>query len=197
MAPRKNVKSGISWTVRHVHQIEVQANLISSHIHVYKSVDLYAKHFIFLLIKNQILFILIQILSMSLVLLIGPKQVDQIHWTVFVPLGLIIHITFNNMRNPGYTACVTQVTQAVRTQSKKNDSVHSSESWLLGLPNMVGKLVGVVCQRMGIWASIIDWTTEHGMENFWTWFSHEVSVELLISFESYNMTHIAWVHQVL
>ena len=60
-----------------------------------------AKHFIFLQIKNRILFILILILSMSLVLLTGPNLAGPIHWTGFVLLVLIIHIMFNSTRSPG------------------------------------------------------------------------------------------------
>ena len=65
MAPRKNAKSGINSTTLSISyglQNKVQAALIL--FHLYKLVDLYVKHFIFLLIKSQIIFILIQILSL-------------------------------------------------------------------------------------------------------------------------------------
>ena len=147
---------------------------------IYKSIDLYAKHFIFLLIKNQILFILIQILSMSLVLLIGPKQVDQIHWTVFVPLGLIIHITFNSMRNPGYTG---------RLDSVQEKSV---SEWILAVraPQHGGQAGGHRLSKNGH-MSIHHWL------NSWTWDGELLNLIFTWGFRS--MTRMAWVilHQAL
>ena len=99
-----------------------------------------AKHFIFLQIKNRILFILILILSMSLVLLTGPNLVGPIHWTGFALLVLIIHIMFNSMRSPG-----------IHGQSELiKASERSMKPGLKGFANMVGKLVGIVCKRMGL-----------------------------------------------
>ena len=145
VAPRKNAKSGINstiWFISYGLQNKVQAALIS--FHLYKLVDLYMKHFIFLLIKNQILFILIQILSMSLVPLTGPNQVDRIHWTGIVLLVLIIHITFNSMRNPEYT---------FRPE--------------YGLPRKFGQCVNPGCKGSPTWwaswwASFVkEWAYEH------------------------------------
>ena len=127
-----------------------------------------AKHFIFLPIKNRIPSILIQILSMSLVLLTGPNLVDPIHWTGFVLLVLIIHIMSNSTRSPG-----------IHGQSElTRKSERSMKPGLKGFANVVGKLVGIVCKRMGLWTSIIDRTTELGLENFWTWLSHEVKLSI-------------------
>ena len=116
---------------------------------------------------------------MSLVLLIGPKQVDQIHWTVFVPLGLIIHITFNNMRNPGY--------------KDRPDSVQ--ENWVgewipaVRAPRHGGQAGGHRLSKNGH-MSIHRWL------NNWTWDGELLNLIFTWGFRRMNhMTHMAWVIQ--
>ena len=111
---------------------------------------------------------------MSLVLLIGPKQVDQIHWTVFVPLGLIIHITFNNMRNPGY--------------KDRPDSVQ--ENWVgewipaVRAPRHGGQAGGHRLSKNGH-MSIHRWL------NNWTWDGELLN--LIFTWGFRRMNHIIWV----
>ena len=115
-----------------------------------------AKHFILLLIKNRILCILIRTLSMSQVQMTGPNLVGPIHWTGFALLVLIIHTMSNSTRSPG----IHGHSELIRASER------SMKPGLKGFANLVGKLVGIVCKRMGLRTSIIDRTTELGLENF-------------------------------
>ena len=103
----------------------------------------------------------------------------RIHWTGIVLLVLIIHITFNSMRNPEYTFCPEY-----------------------GLPRKFGQCVNPGCKGSPTWwaswwASFVkEWAYEHPslieqLNMGWRTFELDFHMRFLQN-DSYSMIYIIW-----